>query len=51
MTVSTVLVILLAGLQTALGIEDQNVCSRTKSLFEIPGDAVLSGKKSRFRVC
>ncbi|XP_017752797.1 PREDICTED: protein bride of sevenless isoform X4 [Eufriesea mexicana] len=42
MTLSRVLVILLAGVQTVLGMEDQNTCLKSKSLFEIPGDAVLS---------
>lgn len=42
------LVIFLAALRTVLGtkddLDDPNTCSRNKSLFEIPGDAVLSGK-------
>ncbi|XP_031370918.1 protein bride of sevenless [Apis dorsata] len=40
------LVIFLAALRTVLGtkddLDDPNTCSRNKSLFEIPGDAVLS---------
>lgn len=42
------LVTFLAALRTVLGTEDDlddpSTCSRSKSLFEIPGDAVLSGK-------
>lgn len=48
MASSHFLVIFLAALRTALGtkddLEDPSTCSRNRSLFEIPGDAVLSGK-------
>ncbi|XP_016912534.2 protein bride of sevenless isoform X2 [Apis cerana] len=46
MASSHFLVIFLAALRTALGtkddLEDPSTCSRNRSLFEIPGDAVLS---------
>ena len=40
---SKILVILLSVVQTVLGMEDQGMCPKNRSLFEIPGDAVLSG--------
>lgn len=39
---SNVLIIFLSIAQTILGMEDQNICPKNRSLFEIPGDAVLS---------
>lgn len=44
-----VLIIFLSIAQTILGMEDQNICPKNRSLFEIPGDAVLSGKRSLYR--
>lgn len=46
---SNVLIIFLSIAQTILGMEDQNICPKNRSLFEIPGDAVLSGKRSLYR--
>lgn len=43
MTLSRV-VAFLGLLQLATAIEDQAVCPKNRSVFEIPGDAVLSGK-------
>lgn len=50
MASSKFLVIFLTALRTVLGtkddLDDQSMCSRNRSLLEIPGDAVLSGKES-----
>ncbi|CAD1480817.1 unnamed protein product [Heterotrigona itama] len=37
-----ILVILLSVVQTILAMDDQAMCPKNRSLFEIPGDAVLS---------
>ncbi|XP_043526894.1 protein bride of sevenless isoform X3 [Frieseomelitta varia] len=39
---SMIWVIFLSVVQTILGMDDQGICPKNRSLFEIPGDAVLS---------
>ena len=41
---SMIWLIFLSVVQTILGTEDQGLCPKNRSLFEIPGNAVLSGK-------